>query len=598
MSTNVLPLPETAPIGRISDDAPPAALPTLNPADSPYKPLTLPTVEPKQVPVSEQQPVQNLGATSHAGGLAYLADQVLRGAMKGYDAAQAHKADQFNKKLAAQQAIYNDQAKQLHDMAVAGVDPNSDEFKQAKNRVLTSWQATMQTIGQRIPQPKQSKKSQQGQSSDTDQSNLLQRVMNHKNDPQDALQAVYQGAVSTGPPVFHQIAPYLTPQYQAQKKQGAQTAATAATGQNLAAQNQVSTQQAMADRDEILRIPEDKRTPDQKQKLQSAEDVLTPMAKPSTAVWKEYKHPDGSLGWHDASRPETIPQGSSAVGVGAAGKAPKEGWTKVDGKWGSQLYDPTTNQPIPGTFDTSKAPPSSVLSLFPQQHTFHNFFVDSNGVRQEFISTNTSERSLPPGMGGGEPSATSHQPKTAAPVSGTTPPASGGAKTTPIAYVGSQGYKQAVKQATDAQKEFNGASTNLSTMIKTADEAKKGNGAAQVGILASYLKSVVGGQGTGVRITKAEWDAAANTRPWLKGIEAHFSPDGYLSGAVIAPSQVDQMVQEVHQKTKALYDNVSAAKKRIEDQKKADMDAGGLGATPPPKAAPSSFNWDAHPVAQ
>ena len=200
-----------------------AAIPTLNPADSPYTPLSLPTVDPKQVVPPEQKPVQDLGATSHAGGMAYLADQVLRGAMQGYDQAQQRKADQFNKKLAAQQSIYNDQAKQLHDMAVAGVDPNSEEFKQAQNRVMTSWQATMQTIGERIPQPKKSSKSKQGQAQGADQTSLLQRVFNHKNDPQDALQAVYQGAISTGPPVLHQIAPYLTPAYRAKQQQSAQT---------------------------------------------------------------------------------------------------------------------------------------------------------------------------------------------------------------------------------------------------------------------------------------------------------------------------------------------------------------------------------------
>lgn len=220
---------QATPIGRIpTEDTP--ALPTLNPADSPYTPLDLPPVEAKQVPLPEASPEpQNLGAVSRGGAIAYMADKILRGAMQGYDFAQQQKADQFNKKLAAQQSIYNDQAKQLHDMAVAGVDPNSQEFKDARNRVLTAWQATMQTIGERIPQPKQSKKSKQGQANGQDQSNLLARALNHQNDPQDALQAVYQGAVATGPPVFHQIAPYLTPQYQQQQRQKAQGEAATLT---------------------------------------------------------------------------------------------------------------------------------------------------------------------------------------------------------------------------------------------------------------------------------------------------------------------------------------------------------------------------------
>jgi hypothetical protein len=572
-------------------------------------------------------------------------------------------------------------------MAKAGVDPNSDEFKQAKNRVLTSWQATMQSVGEKMPQPGKGGKKKQDDS---------------------PLAAVYQAAVSTGPPVFHQIAPYLTPQYQAQKKQGAQTAATQAQGQS-------DTTAAGADKEKLehdLSTAVTSGAPqDQVDKIKKQLQDLSPEPKPTPGTYKEFKRPDGTLSWYDVSKPETIPAGSTAVGVGSAGKTPKEGWTKVGGKWGSQLYDPETNQPIPDTFNSSKVPPSSVLSMFPQEHTFRNFFVDSNGVRQEFTSTNTTERSLPHGMGDsgtaprtmvtpspkglvergnipidnrptvsnsdgthsseysvsfnqdgrevlvptvvggkfltpdgkkpkeGSPEektmfkaawqhyldtgehlgkfdspdsadayadqlhnrgAISHQPKTPTAGTGTPPPASGGSKTTPIGYVGSLGYKQAVKQATDAQKEFNGASTNLSLMAKTAKAAKNGDGEAQMGIVSSYLKTVVGGQGTGVRITKAEWDAATKTRPLLEGAKATFSPDGFMTGAAISDKQVDQMVQEVHQKTKALYDNLNSAKQRVQDQKKTDMDAGGLSQKLKPVSgnSASGFDWNAHPVAQ
>lgn len=696
---------DAPPIGRIPDaDTTPGsqsvstALPTLNPTDSPYQPLNLPTEEPKQAPpLPERQQDPNLGATSKTGAVAYLADQVLRGAMQGYDFAQQKKADQFNKKLAAQQSIYNDQAKQLHDMAVAGVDPNSKEFKDAQNRVLASWQATMNTIGERIPQPKKSSKSKQGQQDGTDQSSLLARALNHKNDPQDALQAVYQGAIATGPPVFHQIQPYLSPAYQAQKRQGAQTQASQATTQATTA----DTQAQVADiNNKLAHAVQSGASQDQIDALIRQRDELAPSQKfPVGGLKRSGQGADGKwYEWQEDQEGKEIPNTRrplSTAGLGA--KAPKLGWTKVDGKWGSQNYDPETNQPIPGTFDSTKVPPANVLALYPSEHTLTGKFVDSNGVLQTYSTTTTSERALPPGLGNsgsssasprtmvtpnpkglvepgnipidnrptvknadgshsteysvsfnqdgkevlvptvvggkfltpdgkkpkeGSPEekamfkaawqhyldtgenlgkfdspanadayaeqlhnrgAISHQPKTAAPSSGTAPPTSQGSGTKPIGYVGSASYKAAVKQATDAQKDFNNASTNLSTMLKTAAEAKQGNGAAQVGILAAYLKTVVGGQGSGLRITKAEWDAATQTRPFLKGIEAKFSPDGYMSGAAIAPSQVDQMVNEVHQKTKALYDTTQSAKQRVEDQRKADMQAGGLGAKPAPK---------------
>ena len=579
------------PIGRIDADpvaapndpqTPPAALPTLNPADSPYQALNLPPVDPKQVPVQEQQPVQNLGAVSHGGAIAYMADQILRGAMQGYDAAQAKKADQFNKKLNAQQQVYNDQASQLYKMAQAGVDPNSQEFKDAKNRTLASWQAVMNTVGERIPQPKKSAKSKQGQANGTDQTSLLQRALDHKNNPQDALQAVYQGAIQTGPPVFHQIQPFVNPAYRAKQQQTAQTEQTTAGTQQLTAQNQQSVQQATADRNRILQIPEAQRTPDDKNKLQAAEDILTPTAKPSTAQYKEFLAPDGKTRqWYDVTRPESIPQGWSAVLVGAGvNRAPKIGWTKQDGKWGSQLYDPETNQPIPGSFDSTKVPPSSILSLFPTEHTFRNFYVDANGVRQEFTSTNTSQKEIPGDIGTSptetpKPSAISHQTTQPTPKS---TPASTGSKTTPIDYVGSPAYKNLVKQATTAVASARTLDEEFKTAVKQAAAVSKDptNSAAAQGLSASYLKNVIGGHNTGVRINQTEWKNAIESRPWLQGIEAHFGPDGYMVGVVLTPKQALQMANEINNKRTQANATAADLQKSVDAQKATDMQAGGL----------------------
>lgn len=180
------------------------------------------------------------------------------------------------------------------------------------------------------------------------------------------------------------------------------------------------------------------------------------------------------------------------------------------------------------------------------------------------------------------------------PATGSRAPQQSGAA---IGYKDTPEYKGLVKQAIDAQKEYNGAFTNLSTMVKTADAAKKGDGAAQVGIISAYLKSVVGGQGTGVRITKAEWDAATGTRPLLKGIEAKFSPDGYMTGAAIAPSQVDQMTREVLAKTTALKETAKAAKQRMLTAQE-DQVPDNLKPKPAPPSATGTYNWSAHPVAQ
>ena len=729
-------------------------LPTLNPEDSPYKPLDLPQQEVRTPPPQpENKPPDNLGAVSHAGAAAYLIDNVLRGASRGVAIGQQYAADQYNKKLSAVQSLYNDQAQQLYTMAKEGRagtfsgPPGKDgkptfvespEFSQAKGRMLVAWQAMMDTVGQRIPQGKKGKKGGGGQGGGQAvgaggpagqgmDPAMIQQALDHQGDPQGSLAAIYQIGRSIGPPVVHQVAGFLTPEYIEKQQQAATTQRTQAQTEGTTAQNQLDVAKAQATKNRVLLIPENQRTDKDKQDLSSAEDILAPGAKPSAAVYKEYASlADPSLRqWFDVTK-ET-PQGWTAVAVGAgANRAPKEGWTKIDGRWGSQLYDPNTNQPIPGTFNTSKVPPANVQNLFPRENTFRNFFVDSNGVRQEYTSQNTSQRNLPPGLGqteggggggaaagaggggtaprtmvtpnpkglvepgnipidnrpvinnadgthsseysvsfaddngrevlvptvvngrfltpdgkkpkegsaeekamfkaawehykqtgenlgkfdnasdadayaqqlhnrGNKPSpgarpATRSATPSGAPRTGGGP----GGSLHPIAYQGSVEYKNLIKQATDAKKQADGVLANYATMVKTSVAAKQGSGPAQVGILAAYLKSVVGGQGTGVRITKAEWDAATNSRPWLKGITARFSPDGYLSGTALAPSQIDQMINEVHQRSKSLLDTVATTQQRAEDQKRQDMEAGGL--VPPPPSG--GFDWKAHPVAK
>lgn len=189
-----------------SQSSDPLALPTLNPASSPYQSLDLPPAEVRHpVPALQpQQRIQDLGATTHAGAVAYLADQVLRSAMAGWSQRQQMQLAQYNKKLAASQSLYNQQAEQLYNLARSGVDPNSQQFKDARNRTLLAWQQTMQTIGERMPQEgKNGKKGKKGA---------------EPNDALSALSQVYNGAVAAGPPVFHQVQPFLTPEYQAQAR--------------------------------------------------------------------------------------------------------------------------------------------------------------------------------------------------------------------------------------------------------------------------------------------------------------------------------------------------------------------------------------------
>lgn len=224
---------------------PPSALPSLNPADSPYTPLSLPEVpQPNQHPLPEQQPVQNLGAVSKAGAAAYLVDQVLRGAVQGYDAHQQRKADQANKKLKAlndlqnslgQQYVqtYNEVGSSQPGMTADQIN-NDPKVKALRNQLLAVHQATLGAvqgyIGDGSGGGGSSKKGKKG-------------------GPDNQLQTYYQAASQLGPPAFYQVASpqQLAAMYQQRQGQGAQQQATTATAQATATRAQVEADLAAAE---------------------------------------------------------------------------------------------------------------------------------------------------------------------------------------------------------------------------------------------------------------------------------------------------------------------------------------------------------------
>jgi hypothetical protein len=535
VSSNVLPFPQPAPIGRIPDEAP-AAAPTVS-GDSPYTPLNLPPVETKHpMPdLGKEADPQNLGAVSHAGAVAFLADKVLRGAVQGIAQKQAHQQDQYNKKLSAQQTVFNDVSKQFHDIdhsAKAGSftgPPGPDgqptfvpskEWKDAQNRVLAVWQPLMATMGEKIPQQGKGKKKQSD----------------------NPVSQVYAAAVQTGPAVFHQSP---SPAERRGYLQGAQTAATQATTQGIAATAGQDTETAKARLASLIAKPD--QTDQDKAEIDKIKEQLSPLPKTTGVTNMRYrKGPNGeTMEYRVDPSGNEIPDTERPLSTAASVPKPLQ-------------YDPKTDQVVDVKSGKrwsvgEKGMPVEVASVFKGANsaTFEKQqrALQLLGAHTDAALSSHAVQVPDPN----NPGNTIWMPV-------------GQAIKTGASGTGSAEHKGAVneeaglvKQELDAKKDFSNASTNLSMMLKTSDAAKKGDGSAQVGILANYLKTVVGGQGTGLRITKAEWDAAAKTRPWMTGIQATFSPAGIMTGAAIAPSQVDQMIQEVHQKTKALHETYQSA---------------------------------------
>jgi hypothetical protein len=607
--------------GGAASSAPPA-LPSLNPTDSPYSALTLPDVPaPAQHELPPQQDIPNLGAVSKAGAIAHIADGVLRGAIAGYDQRQAHKAAQTQKKMQAldtlqkqlgQQYVqaYNDVGSSSPNMTPEQIiaDP---KVKALRNQLLAVHQATLSALQNYMPQlADQGAGSQPGQpgqsggkSAKPPKKNLLERMFSQQ--PDESLGAYYQAASKLGPTAFYQVA---TPAQLAalhQQRQGAAssqsaTASTADfTGKVAAAKSALLDAETKGDQPGIARA---------KQTLQDLAEASSPSYLTKTV--KQYRQDPKTGQWLVSEALEDgTPVANSEHPLSTAGLQgqPKQGWFIKDGKWTSQLYDSHTNQPMPDTVDSTKAPPAWLLQLYPHTTQTTNFYVDNDGNRQGVQVTNTSQREVPAGV---IPHAEGAGAAAGAPTA-TTPPAASPAPSIrplgPVGYVGSLEYKQLVKNATTAQKTFADASTNYKAMLASGTAAAKGDGEAQVAVIANYLKTVVGGQGSGVRITKAEWDAVTATRPFLQGIQAHFSPDGYMTGAAISPKQITQMIEATHNKVRALWDTSRQLQKQTVDQSTADKRAGGLIRTPtaedihgaetaPPPA--STFNIHDYPIAK
>lgn len=198
----------------------------------PYQAPVLPQVS-AAPPVLPQGPEPEANGASKTGAsIAYGLDKALRGYMTGKAQGQAVAAFNLNKQTTALQGLYNDQAQQYLNLAKSGAPP--DQIKEAQDRMNAAWQSYMGFVGQHV-QPAQG--AGKGGKSQAQQGNLLQRIF-APTDPAQVPSAVYEAMQKMGPPVAHDAAPYLTPQYQAQLQ--ARRAQTVAQTQGVMDQAAVS----------------------------------------------------------------------------------------------------------------------------------------------------------------------------------------------------------------------------------------------------------------------------------------------------------------------------------------------------------------------
>lgn len=131
-------------------------------------------------------------------------------------------------------------------------------------------------------------------------------------------------------------------------------------------------------------------------------------------------------------------------------------------------------------------------------------------------------------------------------------------------------YRAAKKAVNEAQDTVDDAIDRMKTMdknlidlVQTTQEGHP-NQQAALSLVANHIGMTLGLQ-KGARITKAVWDEAQMSAPWLSRVGARWSSDGYLTGLNITPEQGKQMVQLAHERVQTIRERADRVRDRYAD---------------------------------
>ena len=128
-------------------------------------------------------------------------------------------------------------------------------------------------------------------------------------------------------------------------------------------------------------------------------------------------------------------------------------------------------------------------------------------------------------------------------------------------------YTAARREVNKVKASYDDATDRMQTMDANLPEGLKGNQQAMVSLVANHIGMTLGMQ-RNARITRASWEEAQQSAPWLARVESHFDPNsGYLTGVTLTPEQMKQMVQLAHDKVGVLGEHV----KRVEGEYADDL---------------------------
>lgn len=127
-------------------------------------------------------------------------------------------------------------------------------------------------------------------------------------------------------------------------------------------------------------------------------------------------------------------------------------------------------------------------------------------------------------------------------------------------------YREARKEVSKADEGYQAAVDRMSTMDKASVKAKQGDQQAMFAILSNHIAMTLQQPQVSARPTKAMFDEAASSLPWMASITKKFDPNsGLLLGVTLSPEQIDQMTGLAHDKVDTQKDHVERLKKEYSD---------------------------------
>ena len=625
----------------------PGALPSLTPADSPYQPLDLPQVAAPTVhPLPQQQPTQNLGAVNRAGAFAYIANQVLRGAVQGYDAGRIQHAQQFNKKLSALSNLQNQLGQQYveayNDVGSSrpGMTPQEiladPKVKQLHNQLLAVHQTTQEAIQSYLPATGAGtgSKSSKGTKQQQQKKNLMERLFGQ--DSNEALQAYSEVAHQLGPTAFYQVA---SPQQLNALYQQRQNAATQTELSSASEQNKLTLEKAISEYADAVKSGDQDKMAQALSRVDAIKSAESPERSPK---YVNITDGAGHIQTIDETR-EGIPSGWHLTGT-SAGSIPKVG---SFGDFMSAAYGPhpTPQQYLEGRKLWAQATASSTEGyrtvmvqqgnqLVPFQfwygsHKNYPGAAAPNARMDQEVGVGSSNPSTPTQVtpkssAASEPTPASTLAPTRAPNSAVSkkPSYSTSASTAPgysthaptqqgapIGYKFSPETSDLLKKAADANSAYQGLQGFYKEALQNAKEIKNNptNGIAKMNLVSIFLKSIgahsTAISGSQVRLTQSEWNMVMKSAPVVDRMLSKFAQthDGmtYLSGVTLTPDQISNIVRAIGDKTlsmKSTWQGIQkeAAKSAATD--KAGMSGGGNGAKRGSASASSSSSAPSSPA--